>query len=207
MIQINNPGRLLQRVMLFRNTLHLSTKHIVIALLIMIGLFQNTVAFATESKSLEVKIKAAYLYNFLRFVEWPKDDLQTSNICVYGIKDSYQAAFSSMATITKQNQKLSITQYNISDDLESLTSCQIIFITDKAAHQSKAVLDYVKGSHSLTIGESSEFIKNGGMINFIHVKDKIRFEINPDAAEAAGLKISSKVLRIAERLIGLNNHD
>lgn len=189
------------RLKLIQNFLLLYSKAAIFTLMLL-GPFPNSLANAAENESLEIKLKAAYIYNFLRFVEWPVNDNQTSNICVFGIKDIYASAFNSMAAISKQGEKLSITLFKITDDLNKLNACQLIFITDKAEYKSKAVLEYLKGSQALTIGESSDFINNGGMINFIRVKDKVRFEINPEAAEAEGLKISSKVLRIAVRLIG-----
>ena len=161
-------------------------------------------SYADHPSDLETKIKAAYLYNFLRFVEWPEDIELINNICVYGIEEKHHSAFNSMATISKKNQKIKVDLFNGNEEIEKLSSCQIIFITDKAKNKSKAVIEYlnkIKDNHILTVGESNEFINNGGMINFIRIKDKIRFEINQHAATAAGLKISSQVLRIAERVI------
>jgi len=170
-------------------------------------LFPVGIVHSAETDLLEIKVKAAYLYNFLRFVEWPDNRQYTADICVYGIHESYRPAFSSLATLPKQSQQLTIELFKDTDDLKSLNSCQIIFITDKAYYKSKAIFEHLKGGQVLTIGETTNFIKLGGMINFIRVEDKIRFEINPARAEAAGLKISSKVLRIAVRLVSMNSHE
>jgi hypothetical protein len=178
------------------------------AILLLVALLHSNVANSADSDSLEIKVKAAYLYNFLRFVEWPEDSKLVSNICVLGINKSYHSAFSSLAAISKKSEKIKIDFFNTDDDMKNLSSCQILFITDNASNKSKAVIDYLnsdRDSHVLTIGESNDFINKGGMINFINVKDKIRFEINQDITKAAGLKISSKVLRIAERIIGENS--
>lgn len=112
-----------------------------------------------------------------------------------------------MATLSKNSKKLNIKLFSTNENLNLLKSCQIIFITDKVNYKTKALLDYLNGRHSLTIDESSQFIQQGGMINFIRVKDKVKFEINDEAAKAAGLRISSKVPRIAERLVSLDNHE
>jgi uncharacterized protein DUF4154 len=179
----------------------------VIVFILLSGTYENNLANAADEESLEAKLKVAYIYNFLRFVEWPANDNLTTNVCVYGIKDNYKPAFSSMASLSKKNRKLEIEQLDIDAELKLLKPCQIIFITDKALNKSKAVLDYLQGSNSLTIGESSDFLKKGGMINFIRVKDKVKFEINDNAAKAAGIKISSKVLRIAERIVSIDSHE
>jgi YfiR/HmsC-like len=179
----------------------------IVTIILLTGTFQSSLANASDDESLEVKLKAAYIYNFLRFVEWPLNDNLTTNICVYGIKDSYQPAFSSMASLSKKTRKLEIEQLDVNAEFNTLNSCQIIFITDKARNKSKAILEYLKDSNSLTIGESSDFIEKGGMINFIRVQDKVKFEINDDAAKAGGLKIPSKVLRIAERIVSVNSHE
>ncbi len=187
-----------------RSYLELSIKYIAITFLVS-GLFQNSFALDAESEQLEIKLKAAYLYNFLRFVEWPENTKLTSDICVYGIQENYKSAFNSMAALSKKSRKLNIKLLNVNDKLNNLNSCQIIFITAKADHKSKYILDYLKDKNSLTIGESPRFIQRGGMINFIRVSDKVKFEINDDAAKAVDLKIPSKVLRIAERLVSLKN--
>lgn len=153
----------------------------------------------------EAKIKAAYLYNFLRFVEWPVNQKSTSDICIYGVNKEYKSVFSSMATLSKQGKKLTIKFFEKDNEFQPLTDCQIIFITSEANSKTKNILDHLKNNQILTIGESDDFINQGGMINFIRVGNKIRFEINVDAIEQAELKISSKVLRIAERLFSKNH--
>ena len=176
----------------------------ILILLFIIASLQNNIVRSEESEALETKVKAAYLYNFLRFVQWPENVKLESNICVFGVKESYRSAFSSMVAISKKTKKIKIDFFKSDEEVNKLSTCQILFITEKASNKSIALIEYLKsneGHHILTVGESEEFINNGGMINFIRIKDKIRFEINQDAANNAGLKISSQVLRIAERVI------
>lgn len=173
-------------------------------ILFLVALLQSNIARSEENNSLEIKVKAAYLYNFLRFVEWPEKNSSISNICVFGVKKDYQSAFSSMVSISKKTKKIKIDFFNIDENINKLSSCQIIFVTEKASDKSKTLIEHLKSegdNHSLTVGESYDFINKGGMINFVRIKDKIRFEINQDATNNAGLKISSQVLRIAERVI------
>jgi uncharacterized protein DUF4154 len=189
------------RNVLFNNSFKWTVNRITILLLS--GFIYSNMCIANENESLEVKLKAAYIYNFLRFVEWPVNDDLNTNICVYGVKENYRSAFNSMSSLSKNSKKLDIKLLSVNEELNSLKFCQIIFITDKAEYKNKEILNHTKDSNSLTIGESPDFIQEGGMINFVRVKDKVKFEINIDAAKAADLKIPSKVLRIAERLVSI----
>ncbi len=164
-------------------------------------------AQAAEKEYSEAKIKSAYIYNFLRFTKWPSDVSKASDVCVYGHMNDYAAAFSAMATIRKAGKPLDIKFVNINNKLQELNKCQIIFITSAAVSKTSTILAYTKNSHSLTVGESDQFLEQGGMVNFIRKGNKIRFEINVNAYELAELKISSKVLRIAERLIKVNDNE
>ncbi len=165
----------------------------------------NTIG--VEKEYSEARIKAAYIYNFLGFTRWPSSIVIDINVCVYGGTKDYNSAFSSMTAIVKAGKPLGIKFVGISDKLHSLNGCQIIFITRSAKSNTRKILSYTKDSHSLTVGESDDFLEKGGMINFVRKGDKIRFEINVAAYETAELRISSKVLRIAERLIAAKHNE
>ncbi len=148
----------------------------------------------------EEKIKAAFLYNFLRFVSWPDEPLDGYRICTYGLPAQNEAAFGSIAEI-KTDPRLIVSFVQTNDSLERLDNCQLIYIATKNQDQVTAVLKRMQGKGCLTIGEANDFLDMGGMIRFVPIEDKIRFEINVDAAKRAGLKISSNVLKIAVRLV------
>lgn len=192
--------------MLFKLTLF-SLLRRTFTLFLISNLLFSQASQATENSSLEIKLKAAYIYNFLRFVEWPTNENLTSNICIYGIKENYRSAFNAMSTLSKKTKKLHIKLLGTNEELNILKTCQLIFITDLADYKTKDILDFIKNGNNLTIGESSKFIQQGGMINFIRVKDKIKFEINAEAVKAANLKIPAKVLRISERLVRPKNNE
>ncbi len=164
----------------------------------------SVTAMAAEKISSEARIKAAYIYNFMRFTRCPSEDSKSNNVCVYGYKDDYDAAFRAMTTLRKAGKAIGIRFVDIDNELPDLNKCQIIFVTSAAISKTSTVLTYIKDSHSLTVGESDQFLEQGGMVNFIRRGNKIRFEINVTAYEMADLKISSKVLRIADRLLKEN---
>src|SRR5690606_31730938 len=105
------------------------------------------------------------------------------------------------------DQRIVIRELTDIDNPQTLLSCQIIFVTAAANHRQKIVFNTLKGSKALTVGESSGFARQGGMINFIEKDSKIRFEINLRTANEAGLRITSKILRIADLVINGEHHD
>ncbi len=145
----------------------------------------------------EYQVKAAFLYNFIKFVEWPNEALQdTSNTITIGIlgKSPISAALKSIEDKGVKKHKLVIKHFKKHKDLEL---CHVLFISQSARKSLNEVLEKLQGSSTLTISEVEEFPRFGGMINFIIVESKVRFEINIEAAEKANLKISSKLLRLA----------
>ena len=179
---------------------------ILLTISLMIGSILVGNASTIENSAMEIKLKAAYLYNFLRFVEWPSDS-KNINVCLYGSPENYQAVFSSIPQYTQTGSEFIVKTIKLGNALGNLENCRIVFVTALAKSDTLSVLAYLNDKHSLTIGEFDSFIENGGMINFVRVEDKLRFEINNSAAERAGLKISSKVLRIATRIHGDSNDE
>ena len=153
---------------------------------------------------LEYRVKAAFLYRFVKFVEWPGEALpdthNTITIGVLGEGDIYAALESLVEGKQAKGRKLVIQQFREPEDLEF---CHVLFIgrSEKNSEQEesrlKEILKGLKGSSTLTVGEAEGFAQIGGMINFIIVESKVRFEINVGAAREANLKISSKLLRLA----------
>ncbi len=172
----------------------------IVTLLVCTVLVIATPSAIAQDQYPEEKIKAAYLYNFLRFVSWPNEPLDEYRICTYGLPIEHEPVFGSIAKI-ETDRRLVVSFVQTDDSLERLDNCQLIYIVKKDEKQVKAVLNRMQDKGSLTIGEATDFLDMGGMIRFVPVADKIRFEINVDAAKKAGLKISSNVLKIAVRLV------
>ena len=153
---------------------------------------------AQQPKPGEYQVKAAYLYNFAKFVDWPSgavaDKSSSFTICVLG-EDPFGAALD--ATIA--NQRLDgreIVAKRVSKSKDAL-GCQILFISSSENGQIKDILATLNNSGVLTVSDSPQFSQRGGMIGFVLDNNKVRFEVNLANAEKAGLTLSSELLKVA----------
>lgn len=151
----------------------------------------------------EYQLKAAFLYNFAKFVDWPAPAFASDSAAItIGIlgKDPFGADFDKLLEFeTLRGRRFSVTRLRYG---ENLTACHILFITSFETNlRLHKILRELEGATVLTVGESENFAGDGGMIKFIASEGKIGFEINAEAAQLAGLQISSKLLRLAKRVI------
>jgi hypothetical protein len=142
----------------------------------------------------EYQVKAAFLLNFGKFVEWPESAPDDLEICVFGTDPFGSALDETVAgrSIGKRSVKTRRIQ-----GLGSASRCSILFVGRSSLDSVDEIVSRLAGSPVLIVGEQARFAKRGGMINFIQVNQKIRFEINEAAARKAGLKISSQLLKLA----------
>ena len=149
----------------------------------------------------EYRIKAAFLYNFAKFVEWPPEAFdEEDSALVLGVlgDDPFGAALQSLRGKTVRGRGLTIKRF---DSLRDLGHCHILFITSSVREQQQKALESLQGSNVLTVGEMQRFVQMGGIINFVIRKNKLRFEINLDAGKRAGLVISSQLLKLADSVV------
>lgn len=167
-----------------------------IALLSVPGYAANISAQGT-TKHTEYEVKAAFLYNFAKFVEWPsKVSPGTSGTIVFGILGDgpMNTALGHIKDRQVKGGKVVTRHFKHPRDL---TFCHVLFISQSEATRLGEILKSLKGSNTLTVGEVNGFAQLGGMINLIIVENKVRFEINVKSAEEAGLKVSSRLLQLA----------
>jgi len=146
-------------------------------------------------RTLEYQVKAAFLLNFTKFVEWPaaafEGPASPINICIFG-DDPFGGALDRMLGGEDVNGR-SLTVGRITRT-PGLKTCQVLFLPDSE----KEGLKMLPGlGPVLTVGEEESFLHHGGMIAFIIENRRVRFRINRIAAENAGLKLSSKLLNVA----------
>jgi hypothetical protein len=166
-------------------------------------LFAAHVAPAQQSD--EYRVKAAFLFHFAQLVDWPPDTLADKDkaftLCTIG-QDSFggdlEAALQGKSIGTNP---LQIRHLKLPKEVQG---CQMVFIGNRERKQIAPLLNILKDEAILTVGESNDFVKQGGMIGFFMEDDKVRFEVNVDAAARAKLKISSRLLLLAKSVIG--NH-
>jgi hypothetical protein len=152
-------------------------------------------AHAVESVP-EYELKAAFLYNFALFTEWPGKPEGVLTMCLYG-KDHFGAAVDSIEGKQVKNASIRIRR---PDSLSQLRGCHMLFIADSELHQLQEILDAVRDAPVLTVTDSKGAGRAGVMINLMLVEQRVTFEINTAAVQAAGLGISSKLLRLAHVL-------
>jgi hypothetical protein len=154
-------------------------------------------AFAQEGAS-EYQVKAAFIYNFAKFVEWPPGVFPNTNSpIVLGILG--KNVFGSDLEKTIRDRKVNNHPFvfkNIAS-VSEITTCHILFVSPSEKDNFAKIVNALHNSTVLTVSETDGFIKAGGMINFTFEDTKVRFQINDEAAKKAGLKISSKLLSLA----------
>ena len=155
---------------------------------------------AQDSAPTEYQIKAAFLYNFAKFVEWPPAVFsETNSPIVIGILGENPFGNDLVKTVrdkTLNNRPLVIKVFH--SPVEA-TNCHILFISTSEKARLPQILEALREVSVLTVGEMDRFTEAGGMINFVREGNKIRFQINEVAAKSAGLKVSSKLLSLAFR--------
>lgn len=145
------------------------------------------------------RVKLAFLYNFAQFVQWPSSAFQDANspltICVAG-QDPFQGEIEqSLRGRAVDGHPVELKRLRASDDPRT---CHMIFVRAGETKLAEKILAKVKGSSTLTVGESKGFADLGGMINLTLNETRLRFEVNLDAATQTQLKISSKLLALAK---------
>jgi hypothetical protein len=146
----------------------------------------------------EYQVKAAFLYNFARFVEWPTEARHEPGapfvIAILG-RDPFGAVLDeTVAGKTVAGRPIEVRRAASVDDARD---AQIVFISPSERPNTGAILKALERPGVLTVGDPDGFAQRGGAINFTLQARKVRFEINPAAAEQAGLKMSSQLLKLA----------
>lgn len=146
----------------------------------------------------ESQVKAAYLYNFAKFVEWPPEVFRAPDdpvvICVTG--DEHTGEFLKQAVSGKKANGRRV-EVRLPHSSEELRLCHISFIGFSDEKHVSDALERLRGSSVLTVGQSDQFLRLGGMINLTPTNATIELEIAPKASNAVGLKISSRLLVVA----------
>ncbi len=147
----------------------------------------------------EYDIKAAFLFIFAKFINWPQNNQNDTdslfNICILG-ENPFKELLKQAAETNKIKGR--VVKVREIRTLDSLDTCHILFVALSETNYYKAIIESLGNNSILTIGESREFTDNGGIINFFVKDNKVRFRINVNAAAKAGLDISSKLLKLAE---------
>jgi hypothetical protein len=152
-----------------------------------------------DEPSREYQVKAAFIYNFVQFVDWPASafagDSSPITIGVLGANPFGDALDHVVEGKTAHGRTLAVRYFSRIEDLEK---CQVLFVVSSDQNFLQTLHDKLKDQSVLTIGEADQFLPTGGIIRMSTEENKVRFEINVEAAEQAQLKISSKLLHLAK---------
>lgn len=151
-----------------------------------------------QTPSVEYRVKAAYIFNFAKFVTWPQAAFAAPDApIVIGIlgKDPFGGAVDqAVAGKLVERRPLQVRRLSSAD---KASGCHILFIASSERQWMPDILKDAQRTCMLTVGETEDFLEIGGMIQFVPHENNIRLQVNLDATQAAGLKISSKLLQIA----------
>lgn len=162
------------------------------------GLLAIPSAIAQSPKPTDYQVKAAYLSNFGRFVEWPEKSTTAQRdsftICVLGEDPFGRGLDATLAGEAMGNQR--VVARRISSP-QMAVDCQILFISSSEANRLNKIIEALDKNAVLTVSDIPQFSQRQGMIQFVLKENRIRFEVNLTATQRAGLTLSSELLKVA----------
>lgn len=172
-------------------------RHFLAALILLQAFFPSRSSAAPPAK--EYDVKAVFLFNFAQFVEWPESAFASKDSpLVLGVlgKDPFGASLDeAVRGKSVDSRPMEVRRFR---NVEEAEDCNILFVSNSEMTHLPSVLEALKDDDVLTVGETDEFAREGGMIGFVEREGRIRLLINLKALQAAKLTVSSKLLRVAE---------
>ena len=149
----------------------------------------------------EYDVKAAYLMNFAKYVTWPEDAFEDDHapltVGVVG-KNPFGEALKMLAKESELGGRSVEVRHG--EDIASLSGCHLLFVPATASEDLLASLNDLAETPILIVGEGPRFAKRGGIISFVIVRSKVKFEINLAAARQRNLSVSSRLLKVADKV-------
>jgi hypothetical protein len=144
----------------------------------------------------EYQVKAAFLYNFLKFVEWPADGRSSSGTVCLGVLglDPFDDALEAFNGKYAKGRKVVVTHFR---SMEEVKDCDLLFVCASEKRRLHQILKLARNSGMLTVADQEGFCEAGGMINLVFIKNRVGFEINLAAASREKLRVSSQLLKVA----------
>lgn len=146
----------------------------------------------------EYSLKASFILNFAKYVDWPESkDIQRDQKFIIGIlgQDPFGPEIETLRNKKIRDTKIEIMHFNRTGEI---SRCNILFISSSEISNLKIILNDLRGKEILTVGDTEGYAGEGVMINLYRSDNRLSFEINKKAAEDAGLKISSHLLKLGK---------
>jgi hypothetical protein len=147
------------------------------------------------------QVKSAYVFNFIKFVEWPAQEIMAGGkirLCVIG-DDGLHASLSALDGRKVGEYAL---QVRASTEPSRLDNCHVLFIGDQERRRLVPIIKSLHAAHVLTISDISGFAERGGGIGLLHTDDRMLFEVNLASTRKAGLRLSGQMLNLAANIFG-----
>jgi YfiR/HmsC-like len=141
-------------------------------------------------------LKAAFLYNFAKFAEWPGDQESAGAITLCVLDDS--AVDDALDQLSRGGAINGRQVTMLRGSRERLRQCHLLYVGGSDVHRALAILDEIKGAPVLTVSDGEQFPRMGGMIGLFLEDGKMRFAVNPDAAQRGGIRLSSRLMTLAK---------
>lgn len=142
-------------------------------------------------------LRAAFLYNFVKFTEWPNESLSTGSLTLCVLDDSaVEGALSELVGNSTINGRAVTISRNASG--ARLRTCQLLYVGESTAGRASAILEELLGAPVLTVSTGDEFVRLGGIVGLFLEDGRMRFAVNAEAAQRAGVRLSSKLLQLAK---------
>lgn len=158
-------------------------------------------ASSALGSDLEYRVKAAFLYNFTKFVDWPDEVLQSADtvtICVVGEDPFGSSLDTTIRGKTTGSRTLSARRIR---QPEEVGDCRVLYVGYSDSAKLQNWVSLARAESVLTVGDYPRFVEAGGIIEFVIVDGKVRFDINNEAARRSRLRMSSKLLRLARTVV------
>jgi len=153
---------------------------------------------AAADGSTDAQVKAGFVYNFAKFTEWPASAFASPQapirLCLSGVDETQAKAFAGIEGKPVQGREVKIKRSPTSAEIGE---CNILYVGDEEPRRAQAALQAARNASVLTVSDSDGFADSGGVIGLFYADNRIQFEVNLGAAQRAGLKIASQVLKIA----------
>ena len=174
----------------------------VLAALLAVVPITAPLAAASTHQAAEADVKAAYLFNFTRFVEWPEGASPGSDVfrlCV--LADSRMTALIQQ-TMTGEAVNGRPSETAVPASVEEARRCHMLFVGRTEMGRAGPMLAALRDQPVLTVSDAARFADTGGMIQFVRVDEHVRFRVNVEAAKRSSITISSRLLRVAVDIVG-----
>lgn len=155
---------------------------------------------AAQTDSIEDEVKAAYLFNFTKFVEWPAGAFSGTsdplNVCAAGDAGVLKAIEQAVTGERIEGRPLRF----VAELPHTPAACHVLYVGRGSGDDAARLAAASASAPVLTVGDSARFLEGGGIIAFVVEHRRVRFDVDLRSADRAGLRISSKLLRLARRI-------